>query len=461
MLKIKSILIILIILFAGSIPVKAQSNPVLPVYIVQSGDTLYSIAVRFAVNINDILAVNDIPDPNTLKLGTEIKIPGFDGIAGVLHSTYIQPLDTIRSLSLQSHISPAEISRLSRTTSPNELYLGSEVFSLDLPAEQKRLPAGLLKNGENIEEAALLIGANPWAIRLYSRFSDENILLPGDTLLINQNYSEKNATRKTFPEIEISPTPVYHGKTFVIKVGNIDQSQVSATFNNVPLIFHDNGDGNRISLASTLATQTPGLLPLTLQITRDNTPVLNSTLDVLIRDANYGKEYVVGVEAVTLQEDSINQEAQVLQGVIQNTDQRLWLSPMKYPLDEPCLGSTFGKARDYNNGAYFYYHSGLDLTICKANNLNIYAAAPGKVVYSGTLPIRGLFTLIDHGWGVYSGYAHQEESKVTPGQEVAAGDLIGIVGNTGRSAGPHLHFEIWVNGIPVDPLQWLDGQNLF
>ncbi len=124
-------------------------------------------------------------------------------------------------------------------------------------------------------------------------------------------------------------------------------------------------------------------------------------------------------------------------------------------MDEPYLGSTFGRRRTYN-GSYNYYHTGQDFTVYTANNLNIYAAAPGKVIFSDMLPIKGLFTIIDHGWGVYSGYAHQSESLVSPGQMVSAGDLIGYIGNSGRSVGPHLHWEVWVNGIPVDPLQWIE-----
>jgi len=69
--------------------------------------------------------------------------------------------------------------------------------------------------------------------------------------------------------------------------------------------------------------------------------------------------------------------------------------------------------------------------------------------------VRGNATMIDHGWGVYTGYYHQKEIYVQVGDRVQAGQLIGLVGSTGRSQGPHLHFEVWVNGVQVDPLDWL------
>jgi murein DD-endopeptidase MepM/ murein hydrolase activator NlpD len=63
--------------------------------------------------------------------------------------------------------------------------------------------------------------------------------------------------------------------------------------------------------------------------------------------------------------------------------------------------------------------------------------------------------MIDHGWGVYSAYLHQSKILVHPGEHVEAGQLIGLIGNTGRVEGPHLHWEILVGGVQVDPLDWL------
>jgi len=78
------------------------------------------------------------------------------------------------------------------------------------------------------------------------------------------------------------------------------------------------------------------------------------------------------------------------------------------------------------------------------------------VVFAGPLTVRGNATIIDHGWGVYSGYWHQKEIKVQVGDKVKAGQLIGIIGDTGRVTGPHLHFEMIVNGIQVEPVDWLN-----
>jgi murein DD-endopeptidase MepM/ murein hydrolase activator NlpD len=70
--------------------------------------------------------------------------------------------------------------------------------------------------------------------------------------------------------------------------------------------------------------------------------------------------------------------------------------------------------------------------------------------------VRGNATLIDHGWGVYSGYWHQSVIQVKGGDQVDTGQVIGFNGATGRVTGPHLHWELWVGGVQVDPLQWTE-----
>ncbi len=71
--------------------------------------------------------------------------------------------------------------------------------------------------------------------------------------------------------------------------------------------------------------------------------------------------------------------------------------------------------------------------------------------------MRGIATIIDHGWGVYSGIWHQSKTVVKVGDMVDTGQLIGEIGGTGRVTGPHLHWEVWANGVQVEPLDWLEN----
>ena len=97
-------------------------------------------------------------------------------------------------------------------------------------------------------------------------------------------------------------------------------------------------------------------------------------------------------------------------------------------------------------------HSGADIPA--PNGTSIYAAGTGTVIYSGWYGAYGNTVIVDHGKGISSMYPHQSKIAVSNGQNLNAGELVGYVGSTGWSTGPHLHLEIRENGSPVDPLKY-------
>jgi murein DD-endopeptidase MepM/ murein hydrolase activator NlpD len=98
-------------------------------------------------------------------------------------------------------------------------------------------------------------------------------------------------------------------------------------------------------------------------------------------------------------------------------------------------------------------HTGID--IGAPTGTPIHAAAAGTVVYCGWMEGYGNLVAIDHHNSLSTAYAHQSQIGVSCGQDVAQGDVIGYVGCTGHCFGPHLHFEVRVNGVPVDPMGYL------
>jgi murein DD-endopeptidase MepM/ murein hydrolase activator NlpD len=119
------------------------------------------------------------------------------------------------------------------------------------------------------------------------------------------------------------------------------------------------------------------------------------------------------------------------------------------------LTSTFGQR-------WGSLHSGID--IAAPIGTPIYAAADGVVVDSGPADGFGLWVRVKHADGTLTVYGHNDSNTVTVGQEVKAGDQIAFVGNRGFSTGPHVHFEVWLNGADkVDPIAWLSerGVNIF
>jgi len=180
---------------------------------------------------------------------------------------------------------------------------------------------------------------------------------------------------------------------------------------------------------------------------------------VLVKSGYYPAESINGVEADTINPAVTEPEnAKILELVAPATPERYWEGVFKSPGHYPdCYNSLYGNRRVYETEdrklSVPGFHSGVDL--CGGAGLPIYAPAPGVVVFAGPLEVRGNATIIDHGWGVYSGFWHQSEILVQVGQKVETGDIIGKVGGTGRVTGPHLHWEIWVNSVQVNPLEWL------
>ena len=116
------------------------------------------------------------------------------------------------------------------------------------------------------------------------------------------------------------------------------------------------------------------------------------------------------------------------------------------------FSSSFGLRSDPFTGE-LREHGGVD--IAAAAGTPVAAAAAGKVTYSGWLGSFGRVVILEHQDGYKSIYGHLSETDVLAGQELVAGQPLGKVGSTGRSTGPHLHFEVARNGVKLDPGQWL------
>jgi murein DD-endopeptidase MepM/ murein hydrolase activator NlpD len=118
-------------------------------------------------------------------------------------------------------------------------------------------------------------------------------------------------------------------------------------------------------------------------------------------------------------------------------------------LSAPVVGpitSPFGqRARDF--------HQGVDFGV--AQGTAVHAAAAGRVISAGAAGGYGLRVDLDHGAGLVTRYAHLSRIDVHNGDDVASGSTIALSGNTGESTGPHLHFEVRVNGVATDPIPWL------
>lgn len=130
--------------------------------------------------------------------------------------------------------------------------------------------------------------------------------------------------------------------------------------------------------------------------------------------------------------------------------------PNSSPVAAAYNSSSFGWRLDPFNG-HKAFHEGLDFTA--AAGTPIYAAAGGIVTVAEQTPDYGKIVKIDHGSGLETRYAHASLLLVKPGERVEKGQVVAQVGSTGRSTGPHLHYEIRLNGNPLDPRKYLKASN--
>jgi len=403
-------LLFLILLLSLALPAYAQEPTAVPVtYVIQPGDTLYGIAQRFGTTVEALAAANDIADPAQIVAGQKLIIP-------------TGPVAAEPSAS-----PPASPNRRVHPVHP----------------------------GETLPSLAFRYGTTVLALRELNGLPRLGLLVAGQELIIPPPIAPTFEDRR-FPPLSIRPAPVVQGQTIFVAVESGDPLRLSGSFLDQPLAFMRDRD-QYWALLGLDALTPPGVYPLDLlavdpssgdQITMQETLTVTagafSTYNIAVPA---GRQDLLDPGLSRAEREKVNQ---VFAPV---SPQRLFAAPFAYPLaGELRPTSPFGQRRSYDGGSVSGYHSGQDYGA--GTGVPVYAPASGIVALAEPLAIRGQAVILDHGWGVFSGFWHLSQIDVTVGQQVDRGQLIGLVGNTGLSTGPHLHWEMQVRGIPVDPLQW-------
>lgn len=144
-------------------------------------------------------------------------------------------------------------------------------------------------------------------------------------------------------------------------------------------------------------------------------------------------------------------DQQTLAGLLLENKDSLLSTPSIWPT-RGFVTSGFGRRRAPIAGSTSM-HKGLDIS--NRVGTPVRAPARGTVTFSGADGAYGISITVDHGNGIVTRYAHLHKALVAVGDYVQRGDVIGALGNTGRSTGPHLHYEVILNGTPVDPMQYI------
>jgi murein DD-endopeptidase MepM/ murein hydrolase activator NlpD len=369
-------------------------------YIVQAGDTLSLIARRYNTTVRAVAELNGILNPNLIYVGQRLLIPNSGDSTPLLSQIHI--------------VQPGET--LTRIASRYETTISAIVAANDL--------------------------ANPSLI-----FVGQRLVIPGST--------PSTPLPSPFIAVELKPLPVIQGQTLAIKIKTDGPVNLTGSLDNRPLVFvGENGHYWALVGIQANAQVGPYLLELTATDSAGKATETSELVQVVASDFTT-EQITLPPQASKLLDPALikaeNERLSQIVGIFSR--QQLWEGLFRAPLQGPLrVTSAFGTRRSYSGGPPTSHHEGLDYGA--ATGTLVLAAAAGRVALAEDLTVRGKAVIIDHGLGVYSGYYHLSEIAVRAGQEVERGDTIGKVGSTGLSTGSHLHWEIRVNGIYVDPLQW-------
>jgi murein DD-endopeptidase MepM/ murein hydrolase activator NlpD len=226
---------------------------------------------------------------------------------------------------------------------------------------------------------------------------------------------------------------------------------LSVTFAGHQAKFFLQKDGGALALIPVSVFQKPGTYSLSLQGTAGESlkPFKISVIDAHFKTQN------VSVSKSTEGLQPLPGELEAIQALKDRVSSvKYWDNGFISPTPD-CQNSPFGVLRLHNGVPTGDYHKGVDLRSP--------AGRPIKAINGGVVQIAQMFRLhggtvgVDHGQGVGSVYIHMSKLNVTPGEHVKKGDVLGYVGSTGFATGPHLHWGMYVSGLPVNPNQWILG----
>jgi murein DD-endopeptidase MepM/ murein hydrolase activator NlpD len=259
-----------------------------------------------------------------------------------------------------------------------------------------------------------------------------------------------------FTEVLTSANPsATQGRTFTIQVGLSQPAEVTAEFLEGTFPLSPVADGAR-GLIGIGPLQEPGSFPIKLAAKLANGETKTVEFPIRVEAGGYNSEAInlPASSSNLLDRKLIDAEWDRLIKIWSDFEpNKLWDGVFGYPVTPARFSSIYGTRRSFNGGPYTSFHEGLDFR--GAVGTPVHAAADGKVVLAEKLTVRGNAVIIDHGMGAYSGYWHMSELGVKPGEVVKKGQQIGKIGATGMVTGPHLHWEIRILGVPVNPQQWV------
>lgn len=456
-----SILVLFILILIPS-PTYSQgdgnSSPT-TIHVVQRGENLYRIAQQYGVTVQAIANINGITDPRFVEAGQRLLIPNPQSeTSGTLNTHVVQPGETLYTIALRYQSSADKLALQNNITHPSRLYAG-EVLQIsqsetgDAPLDGSVLYT--MRPNEHLFSVAARFGIPVASIKRANRWATLPLLVEGDPVIIpNQPETQFVVLPPPLSAFRLGPLPALQGESIGLYFETDYPVDTRLQFMGREIMIASLGNNQYGTMLGVHAMTEPGVYNMTLRLSTEVGLQLTYPIAFEVIDGDYGFETIaIPTERQDLLDSVIVQsELEKVTGVMsQFTSKRYFDGLMSLPAPGS-VTSGFGTRRSYNGSETITFHGGADFGGVPGTEIT--APADGIVVLVEPLQVRGNVVIIDHGWGVYTGYWHQQETFVLDGQFIQKGGRIGTIGSTGLSTGAHLHWEMWVSGVQVNPLQW-------
>lgn len=447
-----------LLLFAAVVPV-AAAPPLqgeVPVHVVQPGETLSVIAQRYGVTVAAIVSSNNLADPDRLSVGQELSIPGVSPDVSGTAVYVVQAGDTLALICRRRQVDLDRVAQLNRLANPNLIHVGQRLLVPIADGGDAPPTAGqvhVVQAGETMARIAARYGVAVWAIAQANDIVNPNVLQAGQRLLVPTGAGQSSLPAP-FVSVTVVPSVAMQGQTVQVRVETDGEVALAAQYDGQPLLLVGKAGSYRTLFGiHPMAETGPYALDIEAVVDGHKVPV-HSMVQVV--EGDFGVQYLaLSAEKAALLEPTLVAEeaARLWEVTTQVTLPGQWQGAFQVPLlGAPAVSAPFGIRRSYDGGPPISFHSGVDYVAPEGAPVRFPAA--GRVVLAEELSVRGKAVIVDHGRGVMSGYWHLSRIDVEVGQVVDAGEQLGLVGNTGLSTGAHLHWEVRVHGVQVDPLQW-------
>ena len=466
------------LIVAGAAMAQEPSDSNLTVHVVQRGENLSAIALQYSLPAERIAQLNGISDVSSLAVGQRLLIPRpiTTPQPGLTHT--VTTGETLNSIAQAYGRTLEELSALNDLANANQIFIGQElvIFAEEgtpsIPADDvidavsvpssavlADFPADFIHEveaGETVFEIGLRYNLTVTTLSRANNLADATRIYIGQELIIPgidypRLVGDLPAAVRAFT---INPPILIEGHSGRIEIVTDEPVSISGQFLGQDLkpIQLDGGRRHHLLIGVPMFTEQEAY-PLRLDLADADGLDASINLYLQVIGGGYGYQTISINNSELLAADIENEEIALLRRLTsQFNPEKSWINSLSLPAAAP-MNSVFGTRRSYNGSPFNRFHRGVDFA--GATGTSVLAAADGTVALAEALNIRGNTTIIDHGWGLYTLYAHQSALHVSPGDSVAVGQVIGAIGATGRSTGPHLHWEVWLNGVNVDPMQWV------